>query len=60
MSSSDKSAPSDRSDSPATPPPACPRCGHPMRQRTARQGAHAGQAFWGCSAYPDCRGIVPI
>jgi len=38
------------------PSPACPLCGKPMVQRTARQGPHAGQAFWGCAAYPDCRG----
>lgn len=39
--------------------PACPLCGKPMRQRTARQGPHAGQAFWGCSGYPDCKGTRP-
>lgn len=36
--------------------PACPRCARPMQRRLARQGAHAGRIFWGCSAYPDCRG----
>ena len=53
---------SDRSDKSAKPPqpPACPQCGKPMRRRTARKGQHEGQAFWGCSAFPDCRGIVPI
>jgi four helix bundle suffix protein len=39
-----------------TPPPACPRCGKPMVQRTARQGPGAGQFFWGCSAFPNCKG----
>ena len=39
-----------------TPPPACPACGKPMRLRTARTGARAGEGFWGCSGYPDCRG----
>lgn len=43
----------------AAPPPACPRCGKHMVQRTARQGEHAGQPFWGCSAYPDCKGTRP-
>jgi len=38
--------------------PACPLCGKPMRQRTARQGPHAGQSFWGCTAYPGCKGIL--
>jgi restriction system protein len=34
----------------------CPLCGKGMRRRTAKQGPHAGQAFWGCSGYPECRG----
>ena len=38
--------------------PACPLCGKPMRQRTARQGQHAGQTFWGCTSYPECKGIL--
>jgi len=38
--------------------PVCPLCGKPMRQRTARQGPHAGQSFWGCTAYPACKGIL--
>jgi restriction system protein len=37
--------------------PSCPKCGKPMRQRTARTGPHAGQRFWGCTGYPDCKGI---
>ena len=37
--------------------PSCPLCGQPMRQRTARQGANAGRPFWGCTAYPGCRGV---
>ena len=40
--------------------PACPACGEPMVRRTARTGPKAGEAFWGCSAYPDCKGIVAI
>jgi four helix bundle suffix protein len=55
---SDPSAPSERSDKP--PPPDCPACAKPMRLRTARQGPRAGQSFWGCSAYPDCKGTRPI
>ena len=38
----------------------CPRCGRPMVKRTARHGANSGQAFWGCSGFPDCRQTVPI
>jgi len=41
----------------ATPVPACPLCNKPMRQRTASQGNHAGKPFWGCSGYPDCKGV---
>jgi len=40
--------------------PACPKCNSPMVKRTAMQGANAGGQFWGCSRYPDCRGIRPI
>lgn len=45
---------------PAAAPPACPACAKPMVRRTARQGANAGRAFWGCTGYPDCRGTRPI
>lgn len=37
--------------------PTCPKCGKPMVKRTARQGANAGNAFWGGSGFPGCRGI---
>ncbi|HMV19078.1 MAG TPA: restriction endonuclease, partial [Rhodocyclaceae bacterium] len=40
--------------------PACPKCGGTMIRRTARQGANAGGAFWGCSQYPKCRGVRAI
>lgn len=36
--------------------PVCPRCGKPMTLRTARNGPQAGTRFWGCAAYPDCKG----
>ena len=36
--------------------PECPDCGKPMTRRTARQGIRAGKEFWGCSAFPKCRG----
>lgn len=38
--------------------PGCPLCGKSMLLRTAQRGAHAGRRFWGCSAYPSCRGTV--
>lgn len=40
--------------------PKCPKCGSPMIQKVAKRGAHAGAAFWGCTRYPLCRGIVSI
>jgi restriction system protein len=40
--------------------PVCPRCGSEMVMRTARQGANAGQSFWGCPKFPECRGIRAI
>jgi restriction system protein len=36
--------------------PACPKCSAPMVLRTAKQGTRAGSQFWGCSAFPACRG----
>jgi restriction system protein len=38
----------------------CPECGAQMIKRVARKGPHAGESFWGCSAFPDCRTIVPL
>jgi len=39
--------------------PCCPQCGSVMVLRTARKGANTGQRFWGCSAYPTCRSMLP-
>lgn len=36
--------------------PVCPVCGGPMALRTAHKGPRAGSQFWGCCAYPKCRG----
>lgn len=54
--------PADSETEPAPAPaqqttPACPHCGKPMVQRVARRGPSAGNRFWGCSAYPACKGI---
>lgn len=38
----------------------CPKCGSSMVMRTAKQGVNVGKSFWGCSGYPQCRGIVAI
>ncbi len=35
----------------------CPRCSAAMIKRIAGKGENAGQAFWGCSKFPTCRGV---
>lgn len=54
--------PTDRTDRPDPTAliPACPKCGKHMVLRTAKAGSHPGRQFWGCSGYPDCRGIIDI
>ena len=37
------------------PSPECPLCGKPMRRRKSARGD-----FWGCSAFPDCKGTRPV
>lgn len=37
--------------------PLCPKCGIPMLLRTASQGEHKGQQFYGCQNYPRCREV---
>ena len=38
----------------------CHKCGAEMVRRRASKGQYAGQWFWVCKAFPECRGIVPI
>jgi hypothetical protein len=38
----------------------CDRCGGEMKVRTAAQGTHRGERFWGCTNYPKCRNIAKI
>lgn len=38
----------------------CPKCGAEMIKRVATKGANAGKAFYGCSNFPKCRGILSI
>jgi restriction system protein len=40
--------------------PNCPQCSQPLVLRTAKQGPNAGSQFWGCSAYPNCKGTQPL
>ncbi len=48
------------SDSPKIQAPKCPKCSETMVRRTAQQGPRAGEPFWGCSRFPECRGIKPL
>ena len=38
--------------------PLCPICSREMILRTAKKGKNAGNTFWGCSQYPNCRGVT--
>lgn len=40
--------------------PCCPKCGKPMVIRTAKSGARAGEQFYACSGYPQCKTILNI
>jgi four helix bundle suffix protein len=40
--------------------PLCPECGRPMRIRVAGKGKNGSGQFWGCSAYPECKGTRKI
>lgn len=42
------------------PDPNCPKCGSPMVVRTVKTGDHKGKQFYGCSTYPQCRGVLPL
>jgi restriction system protein len=41
-------------------PPACPNCNALMALRTAKSGKNVGSQFWGCTAYPECKGTAPL
>lgn len=49
----DRSNPTDRI-------PSCPICEKLMVLRTAKSGKNAGSQFWGCSDYPNCKGVVKV
>jgi restriction system protein len=49
--------PPDRPTAPPSDPLTCPKCGAPMTLRTAKRGNNAGNTFYGCTRYPDCKGI---
>lgn len=51
---------SDQTDRTDLPPPRCPLCGELTALRTAKAGKTPGSQFWGCTAYPKCKGTLPI
>ncbi|WP_108448913.1 topoisomerase DNA-binding C4 zinc finger domain-containing protein [Halomonas sp. BN3-1] len=40
--------------------PFCPTCGAKMVLRTAKTGPYVGNKFWGCSKYPNCKGLLNL
>jgi restriction system protein len=44
----------------AVSPPSCPICAKTMVKRVARRGGSSGNAFWGCSDFPACRGTRQV
>ncbi|HEY3415788.1 MAG TPA: four helix bundle suffix domain-containing protein, partial [Armatimonadota bacterium] len=52
----DKTDKTDRTDD----IPSCRKCGKAMVLHTAQKGERAGKQFWGCSAYPDCKGLIDL
>lgn len=38
----------------------CPKCGAKMIKRVAQKGSLAGNEFYGCSNYPNCKCIINI
>jgi len=43
-----------------TVPPVCLNCGKPMILRKAATGKNAGKEFWGCTGYPECKGVINV
>ena len=56
----DRTEPTDPTHPAEAKAPDCPLCGKPMALRTARKGPNAGAQFWGCSAFPECKGARPL
>lgn len=50
----------EKPEQPIEPDRICPRCGAALVLRTAKKGANAGNQFYGCSAFPKCRYMMPI
>jgi len=40
--------------------PICPKCGASMVLRETKKGQNIGKKFWGCTKFPQCRGIMNV
>ncbi len=40
--------------------PICPKCEKNMQKRRASNGPHSGKLFWVCTAFPDCKSVIPV
>lgn len=40
--------------------PCCPKCGSAMVLRESKKGQNSGKKFWGCTRFPQCRGIMNV
>jgi restriction system protein len=40
--------------------PNCPKCGASMVLRETKKGQNVGKNFWGCTKFPQCRGIMNV
>lgn len=45
---------------PAKNAPECPECSAPMLKRKGKSRDGKSNSFWGCSRYPDCKGIKNV
>lgn len=45
---------------PAAVLPLCPKCGAAMVLRSSKKVGASGNAFWGCSKFPECRGVMKV
>jgi restriction system protein len=50
----------DRAERSSSRTPACPLCRRTMQLKVAKQGTRTGKRFFGCSAFPDCRGTINV
>jgi hypothetical protein len=56
----EKSAVATQQSLPLDDAPCCPDCRRQMTKRTSRKNENRGMKFWGCTAFPKCRGTRAI